>query len=516
VIDDANTIMGRQAYAAVPVVACAPVVGERLVATLDVPVPRSLPAGRATAVFCYGTCFHPHQDVAELALLVDGERHRVAAARMPRPDAFAALHPDGRPSREDPELRSYRSGFWAIVPVAAHRDGAPPVTLELAARLESGAEAVAPLARIEIGESPPRPAPGRPAGAGLIAICMATYEPDPELFRAQVASLRAQTHREWVCVISDDCSSAERFAEIEAAVAGDARFTISRSERRLGFYRNFERAITLAPEAELLALCDQDDRWHPDKLAALRAALGAATLAYSDQRLVDAGGRVVRETLWQRRRNNHSDLASLLVANSITGAATLFRRDVVELALPFPDTPGFQFHDHWLGLVALAAGDVAYVERPLYDYVQHAGAVFGDVVFGRERRGRLGPRAYLRRARGAYFLGYLARAMQAQVLLLRCGPRLTAQKRRALRRFVAAERSPTAFAWLAARSLRVLAGRNETLASETELVSGIAWRRLQPLLAAGARTPGRRLCDASFPEPLSFEQRRLRRWRARP
>ncbi|HWT23504.1 MAG TPA: hypothetical protein VN213_08355, partial [Solirubrobacteraceae bacterium] len=69
-----------------------------------------------------------------------------------------------------------------------------------------------------------------------------------------------------------------------------------------------------------------------------------------------------------------------------------------------------------------------------------------------------------------------------------------------------------ALVWLAARSLRVLAGRTETLGSELELVGGIAWRRLVAILA---RAPRERRWDASLPGPLAFEQRRLRRWRAR-
>ena len=139
-----------------------------------------------------------------------------------------------------------------------------------------------------------------------------------------------------------------------------------------------------------MALCDQDDRWYPEKLEVLRGALGGAQLVYSDQRLVDRSGRVLRETLWKGRRNNHTNLASLLVANTITGAATLFRRELAELALPFPEAPGWQFHDHWLGLVALASGEVAYVDRPLYDYVQHA---WRGGRSGCGRRGERGDRA---------------------------------------------------------------------------------------------------------------------------
>ena len=445
-----------------------------LVARLESPVPAALPAGVASAVFCYGTCFHRSERIQTLELVADGVPHRAAATAMARPDVA------GIPRR---------SGFWGTVPVTARGDA---VVLELAVRLHGGEALRAPLARMPVAA----PVPAPTAAGAPIAVCMATYEPQPELFARQVASLRAQTETDWVCVISDDASSAAAFARIGAEVAGDERFTVSRAPRRLGFYRNFERALALAPAgAELIALCDQDDVWHPDKLATLRAALGGAGMVYSDQRLVDAGGRVLRDTLWRGRRNNHADLVSLLVANSVTGAAVLMRRDLAALALPFPDTPGLQFHDHWLGLVALAAGEVAYVDRPLYDYVQHAGAVFGDVTAS-GRRGRRGG------GRGAYLLGYQARAVAAEVLLARAGDRMAPAKRRGLRRFLAADRKLGALAWLALRTART---RGTTLGSELALVRGLLWRR-------SAARLGR---DASFPPPLAFEQRRLRDWRAR-
>src|ERR671933_177634 len=71
--------------------------------------------------------------------------------------------------------------------------------------------------------------------------------------------------------------------------------------------------------------------------------------------------------------------AMLKWSSAISGSSTS-RREMLRYALPFPDIPGWQFHDHWLALVALATGRIAYVDRPLYDYVQHAGAVFGEVA----------------------------------------------------------------------------------------------------------------------------------------
>jgi glycosyltransferase involved in cell wall biosynthesis len=403
---------------------------------LDVPLPEALHVRRGTAVFLSGRCWHPRKQVRRLEILVDGVRLPADAWGMPRSGSC--------------------SGFWATIPIEAR--GEPgEVNLELRARLDDGSVTSAPVGGVPVVEPcvRPRPAGREPPAGGLVAICMATFEPDMELFRRQLDSLRSQTDTGWACVISDDCSDPERFEAIERELDGDDRFRISRSEQRLGFYRNFERALTLVPaDAELVALCDQDDRWYPEKLATLRRALGSARLVYSDQRLVDAAGRVLRETLWEGRSNNHTDLTSLLVANTITGAATLFRREVAELAVPFPEPPGWRFHDHWIGLVALASGEIEYVDRPLYDYVQHAGAIFGDVNPGDRpsvtaRAGSKRLRWRLERLRGAptrwragYFYGYLGRVAQAQALLARC-PELPEERGRTLTRFVAAAARPS-------------------------------------------------------------------------
>jgi len=485
-------------------------------AKLDLPLPESIHSGGATALLCLGAAFHRDQRIDRLEVLVEGVRHRVAAARMPRLDMLQAHD-------------AYLSGFWAVVPVEAV-EGTGEVALGIEATLADGTVETAPIGTIALVDvaQPPSYAIERPGRAGLIAIAMATFEPDPDLFRVQIDSLRSQRDTDWICVISDDASGPEPFAAIERVLDGDPRFIVSRSDRRLGFYRNFERALGMVPgDAELVALCDQDDRWFPEKLGTLRAALGDAELVYSDQRLVDASGKVLAETLWRGRRNNHTNLASLVVANSVTGAAALFRRRLLDVALPFPDVPGWQFHDHWLALVALSTGEMAYVDRPLYDYVQHPGAILGQVMVespnpsgaGQPRRGS--PRAWLRGAvggwRSAYFCAYLRIKVQAQTILTRRSERLEPGKRRALERFVAAERSPATLAWLAARPIRALAGRNETLGAEGQLARGILWRRVVALCRLGRGRPGRLRLDASFPAcgPDAFSQKRLRRWRGR-
>jgi hypothetical protein len=461
-------------------------------ADLDVRIerglPQMLPAGSVNALFLFGTCFHREQRLAGLEVLVDGVPTAATAFAMPRIDLYQELNPptpwddsEQAGSAADPLRHSYRSGFWATVPVRVPAAGEVALTVRAALADGSSAES-----RLEpIAAAPPEPAV---AAEASIAICMATWEPDPELFEKQIESIRNQTDEDWICLISDDCSRPEGIAAIEAQVAGDPRFVVSRSRRRLGFYRNFERALRMAPEgAELIALSDQDDLWHPDKLATLRGAIGDAQLVYSDQRLVAADGSVIADSYWSGPRSrNDTNFASLLIANTITGAASMFRRDLLGLALPFPDVPGAQYQDHWLGLCALAAGRIAYVDRPLYDYVQHGGALLGHEAANTvPPPADVGPSglsarfvASARGSRAAYFEAYCRLRVLAATLLLRGGPgRLRPGPARVLRRFAGAESSPLAIVWLELRRIRNRLGRTETMGAERIISHGLIWRR---------------------------------------
>ncbi len=489
-----------------------------LTVRLDSQLPRRLAIGEGTALFVHGICFHRDLRIRELCFVLDGSEQPVEAHGMPRLDEFRALHPTldvfatrgvevDPQSPEDPHLRAYRSGFWGTLSITPRPEGLHRVLLR--ARLEDGTAVTVPL--LSLTATPPLPvpvpAPSQRAAGPLVAICMATYHPPMDLFRRQIQSIRAQTHENWVCVISDDCSDPARFAAIARELDGDPRFVVSRSPRRLGFYRNFERALAMVPsEAEFVALSDQDDRWYPEKLGVLLDAIVDAQLAYSDVRVIDEDERVVSDTYWTVRRNNYSDLLSLLVANSVTGAASLFRRDLLDHALPFPPTQFGHFHDHWIALIALSLGRIAFVPRPLYDYVQHRDAVIGHDAANRmvtlhERLGSLwkDPRERIRLWRHHYFVDVSRLGQCATILLMRCGGQMTAAKRRSLERFLDAERSHWALANLWRRGLRELLGTPETLGGEWMLAYAFTWRRL--LAATTTDRPRRGLRFDALPPP---------------
>ena len=433
------------------------------------PPPSRLSVGRGTAIFLHGRCIDPGGRIGALSV----EAEEVGEVIPPR-----------RAGEE----------WWATVPIGAIT-GPATLNLRLRAELHAGGEVAAHLGLVELDPGLPgprvRPAhPPWPGGAEYrVAICMGTFNPPPELFARQVSSIRDQTHEQWVCVISDDGSSPESLEAISRILDGDHRFVLVPSKERLGFYGNFERALMLAPDdATHIALCDQDDRWHPEKLETLLASLGEAeTLAYSDMRIVTPGGELLSESYWRHRRNNWTDLATLLIGNTITGAASLFRRSLLDYVLPFPPRVGDAYHDHWLALVALASGPVRYVDRPLHDYVQHPDAVIGFASANADRPAgsrlaslpmrarRLAGRLARPEGRRRYFDDYCRIAHAATVLELRCGGLMSAEKRAAVARVRELDDSLRPAARLALRSL---GPGNETMGVDRSVVAALGWSRL--------------------------------------
>jgi glycosyltransferase involved in cell wall biosynthesis len=478
---------------------------EELQAGTDSPLPRQVVVGPGTALPLSGWCYHPGGCVRRVELLL-GERVY--------PADFHALAPPGCLDR--PPVRPAGRALWTAFAAVLDIPACPrPTTCELVVRatLADGSRPARLLGRIalepDLGIAPLTPAaPADGASGPLVAVCMATFNPPPDLFRRQVDSIRAQTHRNWVCVISDDGSSPESFRRLIEVIGGDPRFVVRRSAANVGFYANFERCMALAPaQAEFIALADQDDYWYPDKLATLLGEFDADTLlVYSDMRIVDANGVCRAATYWTTRRNQCERLDRLLLANTITGAASLFRSSLREALLPLPVPSRAAFHDQWLGGVALALGRVKFVDRPLYDYVQHQGNVVGHWA----------PQKLSARARVGHFLGwwrpqgwrarwleylhvgrrrYLADVQQmrqfARVLGLRVGARLTPEKRRQLGHVAALAPSAGGLAWLLRLGFENLLGVGAGAGREAVVLNALTWQALARLRTWAVLARGR-------------------------
>lgn len=231
----------------------------------------------------------------------------------------------------------------------------------------------------------------RPA-APTVSVALCTYN-GARFVGEQMRSILEQTRPAAELVISDDGSTDGTLAIVEATIAEyraqhpDAVpvVRILEGDAPRGVAANFEYAMR-ACTGDLIALSDQDDVWHPDRLERLVAAFDAtpdATLLHSNARLVDAEGRDLGTTLFAALGVSSAERAevaagrgyeALLRRNLATGATTILRASVRDLALPIP--PGW-IHDEWLAIVAAATGRTAIVDGPLTDYRQHGGNQIG-------------------------------------------------------------------------------------------------------------------------------------------
>ena len=132
-----------------------------------------------------------------------------------------------------------------------------------------------------------------------IAVCMATYEPALDLLARQIRSIREQTHRDFVCIVSDDASTPRVAQAVEQACAEDERFRYVGNSDRVGYYRNFERCLELVPPGD--RSLRSPTRTTSGTPTSSRRLLGAfdperVQLAYTDMAIVSADGE-----RWRRR-----------------------------------------------------------------------------------------------------------------------------------------------------------------------------------------------------------------------
>jgi glycosyltransferase involved in cell wall biosynthesis len=181
-------------------------------------------------------------------------------------------------------------------------------------------------------------------------------------------------------VLSDDASSDGTLPLARALLAAAAvPHRILANEAPLGVTANFEQAVR-ATDGDVIVLSDQDDVWHPERLARVEAELAAAPhvlLRHSDARLIDDAGARIPGSLFGRLRVRAAERAAIaegrafevyLRRNLATGATTAFRRELLADALPFPAE---WVHDEWLAVLAAARGSVRLVDDPEIDYRLH-------------------------------------------------------------------------------------------------------------------------------------------------
>ncbi|MCX7680010.1 MAG: glycosyltransferase family 2 protein [Spirochaetes bacterium] len=202
-----------------------------------------------------------------------------------------------------------------------------------------------------------------------VSIAMATYNGEKYL-REQLDSLYNQTYKNIEVVVCDDCSH-DGTAEILEEYRKRHGLQYYVNQKRVGFVKNFEYAISRC-NGDYIALCDQDDVWLPHKIERLVEAINGHMLVCSDLYLINGKEEPITDSLFKYTKikffaDNQFDY--LVHSNFAIGCTMLFRKELKEYFLPFPE--GIPYHDWWIAVVAAIKGKIGFYREPLVLYRYH-------------------------------------------------------------------------------------------------------------------------------------------------
>ena len=214
-----------------------------------------------------------------------------------------------------------------------------------------------------------------------ISVAMTTYN-GGRFLPEQLQSIAQQSLRPDQVVIVDDRSSDSTRDSLEGfAASAPFKVDLHFNETTLGPTKNFQKAIELC-SGEIIVLCDQDDRWRPEKLFQIKQAFTSSPntgLVFSDAELIDENGTLLNRRLWQYtfEKNFLSAIRSgkafelMLQRDVVTGATMAFRQCFRNVVLPIP-TGIPLVHDGWIALIIAALVEVSALAQPLIEYRVHS------------------------------------------------------------------------------------------------------------------------------------------------
>ncbi len=216
------------------------------------------------------------------------------------------------------------------------------------------------------------------SAARTVAVLLCTWRAGASL-EQQLDSIAAQ---DWpIALHVHDDASGDNTAE--RVHRHPAPHQVQVNSQNLGFVNNFGKAIdqAIAQGFAYIALADQDDIWHQDRISKgmrrlleLEARLGSEhpILVHSDLTVIDAKGRRLKDSFLQYRgysTGTDRHLPAMLGQCGVLGNTILMNRSMAVLSRPFPSS--LHSHDWWLGVLAELSGTRCFVEQPTVDYRLH-------------------------------------------------------------------------------------------------------------------------------------------------
>jgi glycosyltransferase involved in cell wall biosynthesis len=207
-----------------------------------------------------------------------------------------------------------------------------------------------------------------------VSIALCTYNGEKYLAE-QIDSILKQDYPfidEIICI--DDNSTDSTWQILSSYAERYPFFKIIQNKTNLGFVKNFEKAI-LSTKNQLIAISDQDDIWYANKISRLVSGIGNSLMVYSDNVFINETNQKIGIRFSDKRNLIVStSCLNFALFNAISGHTVLFKRELLNYALPFPAKIHY---DWWLAFCASQHTPIQYVSEPMVGYRQHASNAVG-------------------------------------------------------------------------------------------------------------------------------------------
>jgi GT2 family glycosyltransferase len=200
----------------------------------------------------------------------------------------------------------------------------------------------------------------------LISVCMAVYDPVPDMLLQAVATVKSQSYENWELCIGDDGSTDADVRHILESLAKDPKVKVVFAEANAGISHATNRALSLA-QGEYVGFLDHDDVLAPHALYHYVRILQEAPTAdvlYCDEDMIQPSG----ERFSPLFKPDWSPEA-LLGTNYITHFVVARRHLVEQVGCLRTERDGAQDHDLLLRLAELTEA-IHHIPEVLYSWRQ--------------------------------------------------------------------------------------------------------------------------------------------------
>lgn len=201
-----------------------------------------------------------------------------------------------------------------------------------------------------------------------VSVVMCTYN-GSKFISEQVESVLKQDCPFFELIVVDDRSTDNTVELLHDLAKKDTRIRIFQNELNLGYNKNFEKAIQLA-SGDLIAICDQDDIWLPQRISKTVAPFNEPGVVLAHSKSVRLEDKQLKYHLAKLHYHfSGNDTRKLFFFNQVMGHDMTFSRGLVKHIVPIP--AGMSY-DWWIAVIATCHGSVAGVDEYLVHHRIHA------------------------------------------------------------------------------------------------------------------------------------------------